>query len=744
MTRFRNALHRVRLAFYSAPDPTLAGVPLTRGEMPALGLDRLTRGIDNIHVDVRLSPSYMSQARKIIVGLLSQEAGRGAGERRWSGPSTRDWEDFRERYAKMVETATHRAKGREQEPVVPLLQLASLKFLLNQVQTELDEIRESYRGSLSLSRTLADAERVRLDERLGWLARNRPRLRVKVLLQIFEQISKVEAEQAKLRQSLLGQAWPVPEAVLFNPLLAAESPFDDEILMKYYVLLGQDESEDLLRALLVKNTPASPTDWSSTPANVDVLFNVELTRQQRHAARRNREWSRMKTLTAQLKMQHRWLAMVERRFRSTGVLNQVIASYEVAALSRDYTGLLNPQQLRSYLSEKRHRKALDQLLKDRLKAQETGHKTLMDSTASVDRLRRTARHVEGLSCAEQRQYLVRFLRDFVAFRRDLAFYQLVHDAIKSIHVQENAQHVRLSATNNTLYEFLGSDERQTSVEAVLGHVVLKADVRGSTTIVSELRQRGLNPASHFSLNLFDPITDLVSAYGATKIFVEGDAVILGLLEYQETQDRLCVARACGLAKRLLSVVQAQNAVSQKHGLPPLELGIGLVYGAEAPTFLYDGETPIMISSAIGMADRLCSCSWLLRKYWRERPQRYTSIEVYELPEGHPLRGEKGQKHLRFNVNGIELDRPAFTKLHTEIALQRFELRLPENDDDSVFYGGRYPDLRGNIHRVVIREGRIRLYDERAPHLGRPTEAVFFEVITHPLLLEQAESALKPR
>jgi hypothetical protein len=226
--------------------------------------------------------------------------------------------------------------------------------------------------------------------------------------------------------------------------------------------------------------------------------------------------------------------------------------------------------------------------------------------------------------------------------------------------------------------------------------------------------------------------------------VEGDAVILGLLEYQETQDRLCVSRACGLAKRLLSVVQGQNAVSQKHDLPPLELGIGLVYGPEAPTFLYDGETPIMISSAIGLADRLCSCSWLLRKYWNERRQRYTGVEVYELPEGHPLRGEKGQMHLRFNVNGIELDRPAFTKLHTEIALQRFELRLPEDDQGSVFYGGRYPDLRGNIHRVVIREGRVRLYDEAAPHLGRPTDTVFFEVVTHPILLEQAESALKPR
>ena len=65
---------------------------------------------------------------------------------------------------------------------------------------------------------------------------------------------------------------------------------------------------------------------------------------------------------------------------------------------------------------------------------------------------------------------------------------------------------------------------------------------------AELRKRGLNPASHFSLHFFDPLNSLLETYGAGKVFLEGDAVILSILEHQETlEHQFSVARACGLA-----------------------------------------------------------------------------------------------------------------------------------------------------------------------------------------------------
>ena len=82
----------------------------------------------------------------------------------------------------------------------------------------------------------------------------------------------------------------------------------------------------------------------------------------------------------------------------------------------------------------------------------------------------------------------------------------------------------LSAINNTLYEFLLADEQKSGEEKVVRHVILKADIRDSTTLTRTLYERGLNPASYFSLNFYEPINKLLPKYDASTVFIEGDAV----------------------------------------------------------------------------------------------------------------------------------------------------------------------------------------------------------------------------
>jgi hypothetical protein len=199
---------------------------------------------------------------------------------------------------------------------------------------------------------------------------------------------------------------------------------------------------------------------------------------------------------------------------------------------------------------------------------------------------------------------------------------------------------------------------------------------------------------------------------------------------------------CGIGKRLLGLVQMQNAACRKNGLPELELGIGIVYSEEPPTFLFDGDRPIMISSAIGKADRLSSCSWMLRKERAKQKESYTNVDIYEIPEGDPLRGEKGEVHLRYNLNGIELDKDGFSKLQSEMPLQEVTLTLPGDDAPSSFFFGRYPDLKGTFHRVVVRKGHIRLFDRQHPQFGIPADDVFYEVVVNDTLLARVEGAVK--
>src|SRR5882724_5032563 len=168
-------------------------------------------------------------------------------------------------------------------------------------------------------------------------------------------------------------------------------------------------------------------------------------------------------------------------------------------------------------------------------------------------------------------------------------------------------------TENFLFDrFLLVRQQKPVEEKVLGHVVIKADVRDSSRLTKSLMARGLNPASYFSLNFYDPVNKLLTKYGASKVFLEGDAIILAILE-REGEPGLIVARACVLAREMIEIVRGYNQLLERAGLPALELGIGISYQDAAPMYLLDGDDRIMISDALNESDRLSSCNKRVRK-----------------------------------------------------------------------------------------------------------------------------------
>ncbi len=123
-----------------------------------------------------------------------------------------------------------------------------------------------------------------------------------------------------------------------------------------------------------------------------------------------------------------------------------------------------------------------------------------------------------------------------------------------------SEHSReLSRANKSLCEFLHPDESRPADDPVINHTVIKADVRGSTGITKDLLARGLNPASHFSMALHEPVKRMLERYGAAKVFIEGDAIILAIYENESTRaTQRAVARACVLSREILAVTQAYN------------------------------------------------------------------------------------------------------------------------------------------------------------------------------------------
>ena len=150
-------------------------------------------------------------------------------------------------------------------------------------------------------------------------------------------------------------------------------------------------------------------------------------------------------------------------------------------------------------------------------------------------------------------------------------------------------------------------------------------------------------------------------------------------------------------------------------------------------FLYDGEQRIMISPAIGDADRLSSCSWKLRRKYSQQSNLLTRVMVFQQPPDDAFKGEKGMTTFRYNLNGVELQPAAFNKLQSEIALRQFKLRLPGDKYHTRFYVGEYPDTTGEIHKVVIREAQVKVWQEDSEDYPL-TDILYYEVVTNKTIL----------
>ena len=132
--------------------------------------------------------------------------------------------------------------------------------------------------------------------------------------------------------------------------------------------------------------------------------------------------------------------------------------------------------------------------------------------------------------------------DLSRFRQQLKYFRFAHRAFNRFTILTAEEDLKLSKSAGTLYLLPTSSEIEEDDERICHHAILKADVRGSTTVTDELQAKGLNPASYFSMRFFNPINKILETYGANKVFIEGDAIILSFLEYEHTPSAMVCGR----------------------------------------------------------------------------------------------------------------------------------------------------------------------------------------------------------
>jgi hypothetical protein len=429
----------------------------------------------------------------------------------------------------------------------------------------------------------------------------------------------------------------------------------------------------------------------------------------------------------------RLLAQLTQKLEEREVIPHILASYEIRPIAADFCPPVHLQQLRKALVSREEFKRVEEMLKQ-----------VPTRRLSMRPLEELSRRIRRYSKEESQAVVLRFASDFLRLRRDLRDAEHLSTCMERINLVTAEKVRELSRMNNRLYECLLKSEAKPEQDQVISHVIIKADVRGSTKMTQDLLSRGLSPASHFSLNLHEPVKRLLDRYSAKKVFIEGDAIVLAIFETEGSQSYAqSVAKACALSRQILVVCNSYNdrAVSTK--LPALEIGIGVAYQGSAPTYWTDGESKIMISKALNLSDRLSGCAKLAKRLLAGQKTDFALFQFLTAMEGASAE-ELDEFLVRYNMNGIELNEEGFLKLSEEISLEPVEMSVqtPWGKEQTTLYWGEVP-MGGSMEVLLLRKAVARqlLPDGK---IGPATDHNYYEVCTSPVLYELAASLKRSR
>jgi hypothetical protein len=505
---------------------------------------------------------------------------------------------------------------------------------------------------------------------------------------------------------------------LFNKFLNSSSPAElrttlkdvekriKELQARLEQLSPQLEDAKLQADFLNKDTQGKLGDYLNDPENARRLFDPSCSDETERAERA------------------RLLGLLTGRLEEKELTIHLLASYEIRAMAGDFCPPVHLQQLKKAVVSKEEARRVEELLKQ-VPAKRLSMKPIEELTKRVRRYSRE----------ETQGMVLKFAGDFMRLRRDLHDAEHLASCMERINLVTTEKTRELSRMNNRLYECLLREEARPEHDQVVSHVIIKADVRGSTKMTQDLLTKGLSPASHFSLNLHEPVKRLLDRYSAKKVFIEGDAIVLAIFETEASRAYARpVARACALSKQILAVCNSYNDQAVSSQLPPLELGIGVAFQGSAPTYWTDGESRIMISKALNLSDRLSGCTKLAKRMLRGQKTLFSIFHFLTAMEGASAE-ELDEFLVRYNMNGIELNEEGFEKLSEEISLEPLHtaLEYPWSKEEVVLYYGEVP-MGESVETLVLRKGLARQLQPDGK-IGKPSEHNYYEVCTNPTLYE---------
>jgi class 3 adenylate cyclase len=716
--------------------------PVLTGYTPTLTLEGLQVGVDNLRHDVHLGRRFVEQTRLQVARLIARhgnvegalaaevpDGGRAspfAGSGVAKAPIRSEPMDLKPLLAELHVAALNRAKAMGNLAVDVLARVAIIKFLRVELNAQFAQMLERCRMMLRSYEGLRQQKALEYRERVASFQVLKKIIQRKAAQELFHTLREIEMETlARTRRSLFGPRWEAEYRLFLNPLIFSEEGRDPYLNATHYVMLGNFDRDpdrfpnvrriacEFLHSLDLGAEAKEESvldSWLNLPENAQELVGD---------GNGDNSTLQKRSQGARLEV---WTEMLERE----RLMDLVVASYEVVPLLAEYSPRINPQQLKNALISREERARVELLI------DEHGKLSPQSLYAAVDR-------VANCRGADRAKMAARFLRDFLCYHRDLRRLETLNGALDSANLIGNDRMRELSAMNSSLYEFVLRSEQGSAEGKILSHVVLKADVRDSSRLTRSLLERDLNPASYFSLNFYDPVNKLLAKYGATKVFLEGDAIILALLERQG-EPALAVSRACVLAREIIEIVRGYNQLLKRSGLPSLELGIGISYQDSAPMYLLDGDQRIMISDALNESDRLASCNKRMRKNIN-RVETAFNVYAFQTASDADAAENPDDCILNYNVGGIRMNEAAFRRLEREISLETCRMEAPQlwGSEGFRLQSGLVPVGHDIFRKIVVRSSRVAQIDPRDFSLKQWTARWYYEVCTNPAVYAPVEA-----
>lgn len=722
---------------------------------PGFTLNRLTHGVDNTHYDVHLSPDLCETTRTIITELLKQFARiRDITTQPEDLKLPQEISLFYEQCHGVLNTALDEAKRVGDEQIFLLAKVAIFKMLFksnkqcfSEYTTSLSEkIWELESGSFTMQRrtsTIKEKKIIFQKRKLALIKKNRNQILQQIHFILVSNFNKAQnGSIEKLRRIIFGDT-PKETRDLFNNIMISAGKRPDTMFMsENYILFDarRDKPDSYSELIaLIKNILKEITSNNGTPLyeeyeydgfmknseNFDSLLNyIETQKKYNLAKKENCNKQQLKHLKKTIVQQKQLLTYFFTQFKKNGLIQQFTTFYELKPLFPNFCPPLSPRQVIQFYEiarSGRDKSGFNQRLEKRY-GKEVPLAMLYQKVVITNWVGEKTHH----------RYLLQYIKAVSRYHRDLENFILLRRSTNRIKLLTDNKSLNLSTVNQTLYSFLLPHETVFDLgeRPLINHTIVKADIRGATEIIHKMQAKDLNPASYFSLNFFEPINNILGEFGAKKIFTEGDAMILSLGEQKDTPgDWYSVARACGLSLAILQIIEQYNNKNRNVDHPPLEIGCGVCFRDGSPTYLFDGDKLILISLAINLADRMSSSTKSLAGF-RKIHNRLFNLYVFQKP-GDKEKFEKNADdyRLRFNVNGVELNRAGFEKLQKEIKLSQKTFKIPGTTESMVkVYIGSYPTTSGEIRQLVIHEATVmEILPDTLKLCGR-TDDTYYEVL----------------